>query len=126
MWKWSLHLTTACPMSKQATPTARSPKSLSPVPVDQRTLTDNQANPNVKTNRVPLPNEVLALRSLVNVETAVVDTIRASLAKARETTLAAEKRVAEARLELEAALSSLSASRDSVHTLERLLPSIVE
>jgi hypothetical protein len=73
-----------------------------------------------------MPNEVLALRSLVNAETAVVDTIRASLAKAIETTQAAEKRVAEARLELEAALSSLSASRDSVHTLERLLPPIVE
>lgn len=113
-------------MSRQITPKVKANTSLSATPVEQRQPMDtNDGNPNVKSNRVPLPNEVLALRSLVNAETAVLLAIRSSLAKAVDTTNAAEKRVAEARIELEAAISALSASRESTKTLERLLPSLI-
>ncbi|CCA70134.1 hypothetical protein PIIN_04073 [Serendipita indica DSM 11827] len=81
-------------------------------------------NPNFRSNRVPLPNEVIALRSLVDAETTALETIKTSLTRAQDTVNSAQKRVTEAKLELEAAISALAASKASVQTLEALLAPI--
>lgn len=89
--------------------------------LDLATMTiDSGHNPNAKANRVPLATEVEALRSLVESETNVLEAVDISLLKAHSMAAAAEKRVSDANLELEAAISSLAAARATVNTLESL------
>ncbi|KAG9052760.1 hypothetical protein FS842_009285 [Serendipita sp. 407] len=81
-------------------------------------------NPNLKSNRVPSSDEVVALRSLIRAETVALESVKTSLAQAEGETITASKRVEEARLTLEAALSALSAAQETAATLSKLLEPI--
>lgn len=80
---------------------------------------------NIKSNRLPLPSEIITLRSLVNAECEVLSSIDKSIEHAQVTTLAAERRLEDAKLELEAAVSSLQAARASVVSLQTAREPIV-
>lgn len=77
-------------------------------------------NPNSSKNRVPHGDEIVALRSLVQSEANVLQTLDESIKRAKATQAEAEIRLEVAKRELEAAMSALAAAHESVATLETL------